>query len=74
MSDALPRYRKRTLFAHKAILKARSTFFGDMLKDGWMESSGTATGSAGKRAVVKIEDFSFDTVWWCESSVAVSCA
>lgn len=54
------RFRKRSLFAHSAILRARSSYFEDMLTAGWAETRGDER----KRNVVKIEDFDFVTVYW----------
>lgn len=56
-------YRKRTLYAHGAILKNRSAYFRDLLSDGWAETCG-GTGDERQKARVKIEDFDYTTVYW----------
>lgn len=60
-----PRYRKRLLFAHSAILKSRSEYFCAMLgndeQDGWAESG---RGENRKLGLIKIEDFDFNCVYW----------
>ena len=53
--EEVQRYRKRTIYAHSAILKARSTYFADMLSAGWAETSGEGR----VKNVVRIEDFNF---------------
>ncbi|KAK4698186.1 hypothetical protein P7C70_g8100, partial [Phenoliferia sp. Uapishka_3] len=55
------RYRKRSLYVHSTILRARSSYFEDMLTSGWAETSGVGER---KMNVVKIEDFDFVTVYW----------
>ena len=53
--EEVQRYRKRTIYEHSAILKARSTYFADMLSAGWAETSGEGR----VKNVVRIEDFDF---------------
>ncbi|KAM0749208.1 hypothetical protein T439DRAFT_45757 [Meredithblackwellia eburnea MCA 4105] len=54
-------YRKRTLYAHKKVLKARSAYFGDLLGDAWSEGVGLKEGGKG---IVRVDDFDFVTVYW----------
>ena len=55
-------YRKRSIYVHSTILRARSSYFDDMLTAGWAETSGE---DARARSVVKIEDFDFVRVFSC---------
>ena len=56
-------HRKRSLFAHSAILKSRSAYFQSMLGSDWAEGEVEDSG-AGRRFVIKIDDFDFVTVYW----------
>lgn len=58
---AQPLYRKRIIYAHSAILKARSSYFDDMLNGTWTESKPNDAGGA---HVIKILDFDFVAVYW----------
>ncbi|KAL8290346.1 hypothetical protein RQP46_002604 [Phenoliferia psychrophenolica] len=54
-------YRKRAIYVHGTILRARSSYFEDMLSSDWAE---TSSEEARSRSIVKIEDFDFVTVYW----------
>lgn len=68
----LPRYRKRVLYAHSGIMKARSEYFAAMLGNdggtGWAEtaegSSGPTSEGGRKMHTIRIEDFDFTTTYW----------
>lgn len=55
-----PLYRKRTIYAHSAVLRARSTYFDDMLGSDWSETAHTE----GNKSVVRITEFDYSTVYW----------
>ncbi|KAK4051122.1 hypothetical protein OIO90_004863 [Microbotryomycetes sp. JL221] len=56
--------RLRALYAHTAILTARSTYFRDMLRGGWAETAGIGSSMKRVKGVIKIEDADFHTMYW----------
>ncbi|KAH8918215.1 hypothetical protein BT69DRAFT_597389 [Atractiella rhizophila] len=67
--DGAYAYRRRSLFAHSALLRARSEYFRAMLSGDWREGlngedSGVDVEEGGKGFCVVIEDFDFPTVYW----------
>ena len=52
--------RKRVIYAHSVILKARSEYFKMLLEGGFRETEGSVQG---KRTVL-VDDASYDTVYW----------
>ncbi|RXK37333.1 hypothetical protein M231_05399 [Tremella mesenterica] len=55
--------RKRTIYAHSAILKARSEYFRDLLTGGFSEAQDKDSKSEGITTLVMLEE-EFETVYW----------
>lgn len=56
-SPQQPMYRKRIIYAHTAILTARTAYFASMFRGEWQEND------AHKR-IVRVNDFEFDAIYW----------
>lgn len=52
-----PMYRKRTIYAHSALLRARSSYFYDMFGNEWLENKGSVN-------VVRIVDCDYVSLYW----------
>ena len=52
-----PLYRKRTIYAHSAVLRARAIYFESMLGSDWQETEGNLN-------TIKIPDFDYISVYW----------
>ncbi|ORY30544.1 hypothetical protein BCR39DRAFT_528627 [Naematelia encephala] len=64
-SDKLTSSRKRVLYAHSQILKARGDYFADLLSLGFSEATTTPnTSTAMVRTTITVDDASFTTVYW----------
>lgn len=55
-------FRKRVLYAHSEILKARCEYFHDLLDGGFSESEARRTDS--RHTTILVDDAGFDTVYW----------
>ena len=56
-SPQQPMHRKRIIYAHTAILTARTAYFASMFRGEWQEND------AHKR-IVRVNDFEFDAIYW----------
>lgn len=60
--------RKRVLYAHSEVLKARGEYFADLLMGGFSESD-IARRSEGRCTTILVDDAGFETVYWMLRSV-----